>query len=188
MSKHRAAMRAGNRRLSAACVLVLVAMTGALTATAQSPDLAARVRWWESLSPDSRRDAREQMQSWLRLPPRQQAALRESAAAFAALPASEQDALRRRFEALPGEQRHGWRLGPALGAYYPRLHPLLAYVPEAQREPLLQVLHSMPPQELEQLGRLAFSTPPSRRDALRQALIRQPASGRMRWLLTELER
>lgn len=150
--------------------------------------LKARIDAWEALTPQSRRDARAQMQSWLLLPPAQQAALRESAAAFAALPAQEQAALRARFEALPGEQQRGWRLGAALGPYYLRLHPLIAYVPEDERLPLLRVLQSMPPQELEVLGRVAFSTPPGERDALRQALIRQPAPDRLRWLLTELDR
>ena len=70
-------------------------------------------------------------------------------------------------------------MGPDLGPYYPRLHPLIAYVPPAERAPLLQTLHAMAPQELELLGRLVFSTPPSGRDALRQALIRQPGAGRL---------
>lgn len=150
--------------------------------------LRARIERWEALTPASRNEAREQMHAWLHLPAAQQAALRDSAAVFSALPASEQAALRARFDALSGEERRGWRLGPALGPYYPRLHPLIAYVPEIQREPLLRTLQTMPPQELELLGRLAFSTAPAQRDALRQALIRQPAQDRLRWLMTELDR
>lgn len=177
----------GLRALPALLLGVALAVPAAPPVPA-SAALQARIRAWEALTPQSRREAREQMQAWRLLPPVRQQALRESAAAFAALPMAEQAALRARFEALPGEQQRGWRLGAALGPYYLRLHPLIAYLPEKQRMPLLGVLHAMPPQELEVLGRLAFSTPPDRRDALRQALIRQPAPDRLRWLLTELER
>ncbi len=150
--------------------------------------LRARIERWESLTTRSRNDAREQMQAWLGLPEKQKAALRDSAAAFARLTPGEQAALRARFDALPGEAQRGWRLGAALGPYYPRLHPLIAYLPEAERAPMLRTLHAMPPQELELLGRLAFSTPPAQREALRQALLRQPASDRLRWLMTLLDR
>ena len=183
-------MRRSLRVMAAMCALVAVVVRAApppMDATTRAA-LKARIDAWEALTPQSRRDARAQMQSWLLLPPTQQAALRESAAAFAALGGEEQAALREKFDALPGEQQRGWRLGAALGPYYLRLHPLIAYVPEDERLPLLRVLQSMPPQELEVLGRVAFSTPPGQRDALRQALIRQPAPDRLRWLLTELDR
>lgn len=155
---------------------------------AQRQALRARLAAWQALTPAARNEAREQMQSWLRLPPLQQATLRASAASFAALSPEQQAAMRVKFAALSGEQRHGWRLGADLGPYYTRLHPLIAYVPPAQRDPLLRTLHAMSPQELELLGRLAFSTPPAERDALRQALIRQPATDRLRWLMTQLDR
>lgn len=188
----------GNTARIASCgaAMVVVAVLAMMSAFAAAPvptlaqreALRARIAAWEALTPASRREAREQMHAWLNLPPMQQAALRASAAAFAQLPAEQQVAMRAKFAALPGEQRHGWQLGPALGPYYARLHPLIAYVPEAERESLLRTLHAMSPQELELLGRLAFSTPPSGRDALRQALIRQPATDRWRWLMTELDR
>lgn len=182
-------MRNEHRRLRAIALLACLLCSGVLLAQSAAGDaLRARLAWWENLTPASRTESRMQMQAWLRLPPRQQAALRESAAAFALLPPEEQAALRAKFDALPGEQQRGWRLGAALGPYYPRLHPLLAYVPVDQREDLLRVLHAMPPQELELLGRLAFSTPPAKRDTLRLALIRHPAGDRLRWLMTELDR
>ena len=178
--------------LAASAVVAGIAMV----ATAASPPLSpaqqealrTRIAAWQALTPDSRRDARAQMQAWLQLPPIQQAGLRASAAAFSQLPAEQQAAMRVKFAALSGEQKHGWRLGPVLGACYPRLHPLIAYVPEAEREPLLRTLHAMSPQELELLGRLAFSTPPAERNALRQALIRQPPADRLRWLMTQMDR
>ena len=70
----------------------------------------------------------------------------------------------------------------------PRLQPLLGYVTEAERLPLLRCLQSMPPQELDVLVRLAFSTPPSRRAALRAELVRQAPVRRMAWLLAQVER
>ena len=155
---------------------------------AQREVLRGRIAAWEALPPASRNEMRRQMQSWLLLPPLQQAALRASAADFARLPPEQQAAMRVKFAALTAEQQHGWRLGPDLGPYYPRLHPLIAYVPPAERAPLLQTLHAMAPQELELLGRLVFSTPPSGRDALRQALIRQHGAGRLHWLMVQMER
>ncbi|RMH93751.1 DUF3106 domain-containing protein [Lysobacter pythonis] len=160
-------------------------------ATAAAPqgqkDLAARIAAWQALTPQARREARMEIQAWRRLPAQRQAQLRDAAAAFAALPAEEQTALRARFAALPADERHGWRLGPALGPWYPRLQPLLGWVPEAERTALLKVLHDMPPQELEVLSRLAFSTPPAKRDALRIHLLRQPAGERLHWLRARLE-
>ncbi len=154
----------------------------------QREALRTRIAAWESLPPPSRREAREQMQAWLHLPPMQQAGLRASSAAFAQLPAEQQAAMRVKFAALSGVEQHGWRLGADLGPYYPRLHPLIAYVPEAERLPLLRTLHAMSPQELELLGRIAFSTPPTERDALRQALIRQSPADRLGWLMVQMER
>ena len=175
-----------------ACVLLVVAPLAMTTPPVGAPvpreGLAARIQAWEALTPLARRQAREQMQSWMRLPPLEQAALRASAAHFAQLPPEQQAALRVKFAGLSSQQQQGWRLGPSLGAYYPRLHPLIAYVPPAEREPLLQTLHAMSPQELELLGRLAFSTPPAERDALRRALMRQPGGERLQWLMTQLER
>lgn len=168
--------------------ITISAMAAPPLSTDARDRLQARIAAWDALTPQSRRDARVEMKAWLRLPPLQQAGLRASAAAFAQLPVEQQAALRVKFNALSGEQQQGWRLGPALGPFYPRLHPLVAYVTPAEREPLLRTLHAMSPQELELLGRLAFSTPPSERASLRQALIRQPAHDRLRWLMTELDR
>lgn len=132
-------------------------------------------------------DLREEKQAWLRLPATQQAALRQSAAAFRTLPGSEQAALRAKFARLSVDEQHGWRLGPVLGRWYPALQPLLGYLPEHEREVLLPVLHSMSNAELEVLARLAFSTPPEGRAALRAALLRQPAQRRLSWLMAQLD-
>lgn len=141
--------------------------------------LAAQGAWAQN--------AREEKHAWLRLPAAQQSALRQSAAAFSALPASEQAALRAKFARLDGDEQRGWRLGPVLGRWYPALQPLLAYVPERERDALLRVLHTMNPAELEILARLAFSTPPQGRAALRTALLRQPPAERLTWMMAQLD-
>ena len=170
-------------------VLLLPARAAApALAPAEAAQLRQQIAEWERLTPASRTDAREQLNAWLRLPAARQSELRQAAAAFDALPADEQAALRARFAALPADEQKGWRLGPALGPWWPRLQPLLAYVPETERAPLLATLHTMPPQELEVLSRLAFSTPPSGRDALRAGLLQQNAAARMNWLMAQMER
>lgn len=141
--------------------------------------LAAQGAWAQN--------AREEKHAWLRLPATQQSALRQSAAAFSALPASEQAALRAKFAQLSADEQRGWRLGPVLGRWYPALQPLLAYVPEHERDALLRVLHAMSPAELEILARLAFSTPPQGRAALRAALLRQPPAQRLEWMMAQLD-
>lgn len=187
-------MRLDTRRVLRCGVVAMTAMWAMLALAAppltsmQREALRARIAAWEALPPASRLAAREQMQAWLHLPPLQQAGLRASASAFAQLPAEQQAALRVKFAALSAEEQHGWRLGADLGPYYTRLYPLIAYVPPAQRLPLLRTLHAMSPQELELLGRIAFSTPPSERDALRQELMRQPSADRLRWLMVQMER
>lgn len=148
---------------------------------------AQRLSEWQALSPVAREKAREEMQAWQRLPEAQRAQLRQAAAAFARLPAAQQASLRARFAALPLDEQRGWRLGPQLGLWYPQLQPLFAYVGEAEREPLLRMLHQMSQEELETLARLSFSTPPEGRAALRAELLRQHPSGRLVWMLQQLD-
>ncbi len=174
--------------MAAAALACLLPALANPTATRGEQALRERLQAWESLTPGARQEAREEMRAWLRLPAARQDELRAAAAAFARLPPATRDELRRRHAELPLDEQRGWRLGPALGPWYPRLQPLLGFVAEEEREPLLAVLHQMPPQELEVLSRLAFSTPPERRAELRAMLVRQPASDRLRWLLTELDR
>ncbi len=167
-------------------LLPLVAMSA--LAPEQLGRLQARLASWQALPAATRQQQREQMRAWLALPAERQQALREAAAAYARLTPTEQMALRQRFADLAPDQQYGWRLGASLGPWYPRLQPLLGWVPEAERAPLLQMLHQMSPQELEVLGRLAFSTPAQKRAQLRAELLQQPAAGRLEWMLAELER
>ena len=115
-------------------------------------------------------------------------ALRAIAAEVATFPPERQQALRAEFAALDVTQRHGWRLGQALGADFAKLHPLLAYVPADQRSPLLTVLRGMDAQQRADLAVLAQRTPPQDREALRAELLTVPASRRSAWLQEQLDR
>jgi len=107
---------------------------------------------------------------------------------FAALPVERQQALRAQFAQLDATAQHGWLLGPAVGADFGALQPLLLQVPPPQRAPLLAVLHSMTPAERADLGMLARRSAPAQRDALRRALLSTSAANRAAWLQAELQR
>src|SRR5690606_30569252 len=138
---------------------------------AQRAELQRRAAASDALPREARGALRERWEAWQRLAPRERDAVRAALAAHAALPEAERRALRAEFDALPGDQRHGWLLGPALGARWPRLAPLLQHVPAAQREPLLARLRAMDETTLAALELQAQRTPPQGRDALRRALI-----------------
>ena len=156
-------------------------------APAEQLALRRRIEDWDRLPLAQRRALRERWQAWQALPADERAQVRASATAFAALPATEQQQLRARFAALDGSLRHGWLLGPTLGASYAALQPLLQQVPPAQREPLLAALRSMTPGERIDLALLAQRTPPQARDALRRELISTAAGNRQRWLQARLQ-
>ena len=144
--------------------------------------LQQRFAAWEARSSEEQRALREAWSAWRALPPIEQALLRNAAATYAALSVDEQQALRARYDALDASERLGWRLGPVLGADYPQLHPLLAQVPEAQREPLLAALRAMTPGERADLAVLAQRTPPQARDELRRQLLSTDPAQRAAWL------
>ncbi|HEX2083840.1 MAG TPA: hypothetical protein VHF86_10210, partial [Xanthomonadaceae bacterium] len=96
--------------------------------------------------------------------------------------------LRARFAQLDESRRHGWLLGPQLGADWERLQPLLMQVPAGQREPLLAALRGMSAQQRADLGVLAQRTPPQDRDRLRRELLAQRPADRGRWLVEQLDR
>jgi hypothetical protein len=154
----------------------------------QREALRQRIAAWDALPLAQRRELRERWQAWQALPPQQQWQLRTAATAFAALSPPQQQALRARFAQLDGSERHGWMLGPVLGADYGRLQPLLMQVPAAQREPLLAVLRAMTPAELDDLATLAQRTAPPQRDALRRDLLSTSAGNRAAWLRSRLDR
>ena len=142
---------------------------------------------WLSLPIEQRRAQREHWQAWRDLPERERAQLRRIAADFAGLPADQRQRLRAEFDALDGRTRHGWLLGPTLGAEYPRLQPLLAFVTADERTRLLDVLRAMTPAERNDLATLAQRTPPEARDALRRELLSTASGQRSEWLRQRLD-
>lgn len=148
----------------------------------QRDAIAVRARDWDAATPAQRAARREAQAAWTALPATERDALQRAAARFATLPADEQASLRARWDALDDYERRGWALGPTLGAAWPKLHALLAQVPEDQRAALLPMLQSLPPQAIADLSVLAQRTPPQDRDALRRALLATPAPARADWL------
>lgn len=143
---------------------------------------------WKSLGETERRERRDRWQAWQSLPAAERAQLQAAATAFAALPVQAQLDLRARHAQLEDSRRRGWLLGPALGAHWDRLQPLLMQVPDDEREPLLAALRAMTPQQRADLGVLAQRTPPQSRDRLRRELLAVPAANRGAWLVAQLDR
>jgi len=79
-------------------------------------------------------------------------------------------------------QQRGWALGPELGADWPRLQPLFAYVPAAERDALLALLRQLDATQRDDLAALAQRIPPQERAAFRQALLRVEPARRGDWL------
>ena len=154
---------------------------------ARQQALQLRMARWHALPPAVQAERREQWQAWRALPGAQRARLRSAATTFAALSESERRLLHERYAALDRSEQRGWMLGPALGADYMHLQPLLAQVPAAQREPLLGVLRVMTPAERSDLAVLTQRVAPQQRDALRRDLLATNAGNRAAWLQLRLE-
>jgi hypothetical protein len=160
---------------------VLAAMT-----PGQRAAFDMRVAQWDAQVPAAQRERREAWQAWQALLEPERQRLRAAATAFSALPPDQQQTLRAQYDAIDGSERRGWLLGPVLGADYPKLHALVAQVPPAQRDALLEALRALSPEGRADLSVLAQRTPPQARDALRTELLAQPASRRDAWLRDRL--
>jgi hypothetical protein len=149
---------------------------------------AERMDDWEQRDPQARAREREHYAAWRALDSIDRQLVQAARARHAALPPAGQAQLREKFEELDEHVRRGWLLGPRLGADYPALQPLLAQVPEAQRAPLLRVLHEMTPPQRADLAVLLQRTPSEERDALRRGLLSTSDTNRGAWLRLRLER
>lgn len=154
----------------------------------QRMQFGQRLAEWKALPLAEREDRRARYQAWLQLEEAERLRLRAVAAEIAMFPPQRQQALRAQFDALDASQRRGWRLGPALGADYEKLQPLLAFVPPAQRLPLLASLRAMTAEQRAGLAALAQRTPPQDRQALRAELLAQPEGQLEAWLQRKLAR
>jgi len=149
---------------------------------------ARRMVAWDTSPPLERARQRAAYADWMALDAQTRARLTQAAATLSTLPPAQRQAMQARFEALDQTDQAGWRLGPDLGADYAKLHPLLAFMPEAERQPLLAALRQMTAPQRADLAVLAQRTPPQERDALRQDLIATTAQDRDRWLQERLKR
>lgn len=154
---------------------------------AQREAFRQRAAQWEALPRAQRDERRERYHAWQALPSDERAQLRAAAAEYAAMTPDLQHAWRAQFDALDRSDRRGWLLGPALGADYAVLQPLLAQVPASEHEPLLRTLRAMTSQQRRELGVLAQRTPPARREALRRDLMATSADARGDWLWRQLQ-
>jgi len=150
--------------------------------------LRQRIAAWDALTRGERRERRERWQAWQALPPDQRLAIQAAALAFATLPPDRQHELRMQFAQRDATDRHGWLLGPALGADFDALQPLLLTVPPPERQPLLDALRGLAPAERADLAVLAHRTAPQERDALRRGLLSTAAGNRGAWLQAQLAR
>lgn len=155
---------------------------------AQRAAFDQRIAQWDALPEQDRRERRERALAWRALPRAERAQVALAATVFATLPPEQQQALRRQFDALDARDRHGWLLGPVLGADYPKLQSLLSFVPVGEQARLLQVLRAMSVAERADLAVLAQRTPPEAREALRRALLSTSAEHRATWLRSQLDR
>lgn len=153
----------------------------------QRSQFAGRARAFDALPLAERRLRRERFAAWQALPESERRRLRDEAARIAQLAPADQAALRARFDAMDASTQRGWRLGPALGADYPRLHALLAQAPGAQHAALLRTLREMTRLQRNDLAMLVQRTPPARMDALRRELVATSDANRVGWLMLRLE-
>ena len=150
--------------------------------------LTQRARVWGVLPAQQRGQRRGAWAAWRALPASQRNLIRDVAERFRRMPQELQHEVRTRFDALPYDVRHGGWLGPQQGNAWPRVAPLFAFAPEAQRQQLLQLLADAKPEDIDAFERLSQSTPPEEREAIRFALLRVPAAQRRVWVLEQLQR
>ena len=135
------------------------------------PELRDQAALWLAFSPTQRRDFTQRAAQWDAQPRATQVRLRERYAAWRALDPiafeavesavqafahrtpQEQATLRAQFDALDPIAQRGWLLGPAIGGDYPKLHALLAQLPQAQHAPMLRMLRRMNNAERADLSR-----------------------------------
>ena len=148
----------------------------------QRRDFGQRAAQWGELSDAQRGERRERYQAWQALSADERVQLQAAAARYAALPVEQQQVLRAQFDELDRSERRGWLLGPALGADYPALQPLLAQLPQAQHAAMLSALRALTPAQRKELAVLVQRTAPQDRERLRSGLLGVPAAQRGAWL------
>jgi hypothetical protein len=154
----------------------------------QRAALTQRMAAWDALPREERQDRRARYAAWRELDDVQRMRVHTAAEEIRGLPVEQQAALRSRFDALDEMQRRGWRLGPGLGADYPRLQPLFGFVPEAERDAAISLLRQLDAEQRNDLAVLAQRIPPQERAAFRQELLAVPVETRGAWLRSRRDR
>jgi len=131
----------------------------------------ARIRDWDALPALVRAQRRAPFAAWQRLAASDQRRVRLSAAAYAQLPAERQQALRAAFAQLPVEQQQVWLLGPGLAPDVIAVGGLFAFVPQSERDALLDVVRALPPASRMQLAQLSTRLTAPQLAVLRRDLI-----------------
>jgi hypothetical protein len=172
---------------------------------ALQPDLRRQAQAWFAWTPTQRAAFVQHAVEWGKHDPAERARLREAYAAWQRLDAVavvaivaaamhfntlspiDQSRLQAQFELQDAIAQRGWLLGPAIGADYPRLQPLLAQLPEAQHAPMLRALRRMTAGERADLAVLAQRVPPQGREELVRMLLSTSDDNRAAWLHARLD-
>lgn len=180
-----AALLAGSAQALAPSVLTVLddsLQAWQATPAAEQQRLQTSLQAWDALPLAQQQDQRGRYQAWLALDASDRLRLRETARQFAALPAAEQARLQVLFDHQDRMRQSGWRLGPELGADWPRLQPLFAFVPPQQRADVLVALKHTDALQRDDLAALAQRIPPQSRDGFRREWLKQSADQRGAWL------
>ena len=149
-----------------------------LQETMQRSDIARRAR----------QDLEEKFRAWQETAPTERMDMARSAAVIKTLSEEQRQLLCRRFAAMDRTEQEGWWLGPRIGLYYSKLQPLIGFVPENEREALIQSLRILTPGQLQKLSVIAQRTPADDRDMVRQQWINLSPGDRSSWLEEQLAR
>lgn len=143
-----------------------------LARTPQQQDQLRQHLWqWDRQPAPVREQRRTAFRAWQRLSPSDQQTLRAAAQRVAALPPLQQQQLHAQFAALPIDAQRAWWLGPSLGRNVAPMISLFAFVPEAERPALLELLGSLDAQARADLMALAPRLNEGQRQSLRQELL-----------------
>ena len=144
----------------------------------QRAELRERLQAWDRQAAPARARRRSPFVAWQALNAADRRRLRVVAAQLTGLPAPDQQALLAQFAALPADIQRLWWLGPSLGRELAPIASLFAFVPEAQRLELLEVLRRLDPQSRADLAVLAPRLDEAQRQSLRRTLLQAPAAQR----------
>lgn len=168
-----------------ACLLCLLVLAPLAASAAPQPvalPQAVSAPAQGAATPAQLRELRSQQAQWQALPESERTRIRDAARRLAALPPDQQQSLRATFTAQDARFRDGWRLGPTLGAQFPKLEGLFGFLPVEQRDTALSALRQLNADQLAQLTLIAQRTPPQERDTVRAAFLALAPADRDRWL------